>query len=75
MCCEELVNCSLHFFNTRASAGDIQKVFCPEATCIFQSISNVVLLVSREIFNLTENSMATQVADIPLQPFSHQVEA
>ena len=56
-CCEELVNCPLYFLNMGAGARDLQKVFCPETTCIFQSVSNVVLLVGRKVFDLTQDSM------------------
>ena len=75
MLCEELFNCFLHFLDTRAAGRNLQKVLCPKITCIFQTISNVVLPATREILDLTENSIVIKVADIPLQPFPHKPEA
>ena len=57
MCCEKLVNCTLYFLDTRAITGDTQKVLCPELACILKSISNVILLLSGEILDLTENGI------------------
>jgi len=58
----------------RTGARNPQKVLCPESTCIFQSIPNVVLLSIRKIFDFTENNIVSQVADVLLQLCPHQVE-
>jgi len=47
----------------------------PEVASIFQNISNVDLFESRDIFDLTENSMVFKIADILLQPFFDNGEA
>jgi hypothetical protein len=49
VCCEELINCLVHFLNIMATAGNLCKVLCPELACIFQSIPNVFFQASREI--------------------------
>ena len=48
---------------------------CPELACIFQGTANVGGPECRKIFDLTEDNMIMQVADIPLQPLLHQIEA
>ena len=75
VCCEELVNCLLHFLSVTVAAGAVHKVFCPELTGILQPISNVFLPSSRKIINIAENSKVIQVTDVPLQPLFHQIEA
>jgi hypothetical protein len=47
----------------------------PKPTCIFQSISNKILLASRQILDRTKKSVVIQVANVPLQLFPHQAEA
>jgi hypothetical protein len=48
---------------------------CPELACIFQGISNVGSPECREILDLTEDNMVIQLADVPLQPLFHHIEA
>ena len=75
MCCEKFLNGLLHFSDVGGFVGGLQKVLGPEPACIFQSISNVDLPENRKVFDLTENSIVIQVADILLQPLPHEPEA
>ena len=65
----------MDFLNVVTVTRNSHKVFCLELACIFQSISNVLFSAGRDIYSLTESGVFTQVADIPLQPLLHQVEA
>ena len=72
---EEFDNGLLHFLSMRVIAGNLKEVLGPELACIFQTISNVSLLVSGRELDLTEDNIATQVADILLQPLLHKLQA
>ena len=73
--CKECVDCLLHFPNTWVTAWDSNQMLCPEATCIFQCISNMVLLTIGKILDLTENSIIIQSTDVLPQPLLHEVDA
>ena len=64
--CEELLNCLLHLLSIGATAGALDKVFCPELTGIFQSFSNVFLPATRKITNTAEAGIIVQATDVPL---------
>jgi hypothetical protein len=48
-------------------------VLGPELACIFQTPSNVVLLVSGKVLDLTEDGIVIQVANILLQLLLHEL--
>ena len=75
VCCEELINCLLHFPSIRATAGALHQMFGPVLTGIFQSFPDVFLPASRKTIDLAEDSTIIQVTDILLQPLFHQMKA
>ena len=66
VCCEELVNCLLHFLSITATARALHEMFSPEFTGIFQSLPNVFLPASRKIIDLAEVRKVIQVTDVLL---------
>ena len=72
---EEFINCLLDFLNTEAVTGNLLKVLCPKAACIFQRSSDIDLTASTEILDITEDNIVIQVAHVPLQLLPHQIEA
>lgn len=72
---EELVDRLAHFLDAMAAARNPCKVLRPESTCIPQLVPDLCLAASGEIFNLAKGNVVFQVANVPLQPALHQVEA
>src|SRR5882757_7609241 len=72
---KEPVDGLLHPLSAVIIAGSLDKVFRPEATSIFQRISDVLLPATIEILYILEISVIIQVADVPLQPLFHNIQA